>query len=430
MLIRKCSLLAFLLAASSLLCQAQKAPEAENRELQSALAETTNSPSELIRTLERHLQKYPNSTQRDEIERAITKAAMESNDKPRILLYGERALQKNMDQPLILERVSQILLESDDPGTSAKALKYSVKFEEILRALEKEGPSSKRNRAQLLEELDRALGRSLLLQARATGNLGKTEEAIALAQNAWSAYPSAAAARELARWEAKTGKSMEAVRHYADAFVLEDPKTAEPERAKDRAKMAELYRKEKGNETGLGDLVLQAYDKTAAMALRRTERQRQRDPNAEVSDPMQFTISSLDGSPLRLASLKGKVIVLDFWATWCGPCRAQHPLYEEVRKRFGDRDDIVFLPINTDEDTSAVKPFIEQNKWGRAIWFEDGLGSLLRVSSIPTTIIIDKQGKIFTRMNGFVPEKFVDQLTERIKEALDAGPEMKADKRG
>jgi len=169
MLIRKCSLLAFLLAASSLLCQAQKAPEAENRELQSALAETTNSPSELIRTLERHLQKYPNSTQRDEIERAITKAAMESNDKPRILLYGERALQKNMDQPLILERVSQILLESDDPGTSAKALKYSVKFEEILRALEKEGPSSKRNRAQLLEELDRALGRSLLLQARRPG---------------------------------------------------------------------------------------------------------------------------------------------------------------------------------------------------------------------------------------------------------------------
>ena len=48
---------------------------------------------------------------------------------------------------------------------------------------------------------------------------------------------------------------------------------------------------------------------------------------------------------------------------------------------------------------------------GKKVYFEDGLSGLLRVSSIPTTIIIDKQGQIFSRMNGFVPEKFVDQLT-------------------
>jgi hypothetical protein len=93
--------------------------------------------------------------------------------------------------------------------------------------------------------------------------------------------------------------------------------------------------------------------------------------------------------------------------------------YEQVKKRFASRQDVVFLNINTDEEQSAVQPFIDDVKWDAAnVFFEDGLSNLLRVSSIPTTIIIDKQGKIFSRMNGFVPEKFVDQLTERIREAL------------
>jgi thiol-disulfide isomerase/thioredoxin len=116
--------------------------------------------------------------------------------------------------------------------------------------------------------------------------------------------------------------------------------------------------------------------------------------------------------------LKGKVVVFDFWATWCGPCRIQHPLYEEVKKRFAEKEDVVFLAINTDEDQNLVRPFLDENKWnGKTVYFEDGLSNLLKVSSIPTTIVFDKQGQIFSRMNGFVPEKFVDQLTARINEA-------------
>jgi thiol-disulfide isomerase/thioredoxin len=153
------------------------------------------------------------------------------------------------------------------------------------------------------------------------------------------------------------------------------------------------------------------------MAARRGKA-REFDPNAQLTDPMDFTMSGLEGAPLRLASLKGKVIVMDFWATWCGPCRAQKPLYDQVKKRFKDDPSVVFLAINTDEDRSLVAPFLEKNKWPRQVYFEDGLSSLLRVSSIPTTLIIGKTGQIFSRMNGYVPERFVDMLTERVKEAL------------
>src|SRR5262245_44479017 len=95
------SVLFLLLTASAVLCQAQKKiSDAESKELQSALAETSNSPSEIVHTLEKHLQKFPDSAQKDEIVRAITKAAMDAGDKPRILQYGEMCLRQNMDQPL------------------------------------------------------------------------------------------------------------------------------------------------------------------------------------------------------------------------------------------------------------------------------------------------------------------------------------------
>lgn len=392
--------------------------EAENKDLQALLGETSNSAAEVARALEKHLKKYPNSPQKEDMEQAILKSATDAGDKTRILLYGERALARNIEQPLILERVAEILLESEDKASSERALKYSQKFEELLRSLEKEGPSSRRNRAQLLEELDRALGRALLLQARANGNLGKSDEAIRLATKSWEVYPTAVAAREIARWEERAGRNMDAVRHYADAFTVSDPKNTDTDRARDRVKMGELYRKEKKSEAGLGDLVLEAWDRTSDATAKRLDIQRRRDPNAQVKNPMDYTITHVAGTPLPMKSLRGKVVVMDFWATWCGPCRVQHPLYEKVKERFKAREDVVFLSVNTDEDPAVVKPFLEAQNWSpKTVYFEDGLSNLLRVSSIPTTIVVDKQGQIFSRMNGFVPEKFVDQLTSTIRDA-------------
>ena len=406
-----------LLMFAALACNAQKQlSEAEQKELATALGEAGNSPVEFARVLELHLKKYPDSPQKDELERALLKSAMDAGDKQRILVWGERSLQKNIDQPQVLERVARILLEKDDKENAERALKYARRFEEGIRGLQNDSPKNPRQKAQFADEYDRAIGRSLALQARATGNLGKIEEAVALAQKSFDTYPTHESARETAKWLAKAGKGVESARRYADAFVAPDNT---PElRAKDRAVMAEQYRKEKGNETGLGDLVLEAHDRAVSLGAARLARLRQFDPNVGVTNPVDFTLSALVGEPLKLGSLRGKVVILDFWATWCGPCRVQHPLYEEVKKRFTGKDDVVFIAINTDEDTNAVKPFIEANQWNpKNVYFEDGLSNLLKVSSIPTAIVFGKDGQVFSRMNGFVPEKFVDQLTARIEEA-------------
>jgi thiol-disulfide isomerase/thioredoxin len=401
------------------ICTAQKKLEpsdAEQKELRDALAEAGNSAVDFARVLEQHLAKYPDTPQRAELEYALVKAAMDSKDDRRTLIWGEKVLDRGSDDPRILERVARILLNSDDKESSERALKYAKKFEDIMSSVSKEQSPSTANRAQRAEEIDKAISRAQVFQARATGNLGKISDAIAIARKSFETYPTAESAREIGRWLMKSGKESEAIPFYADAFAL-----AESDRQKDRARLSELYRKaNKNSEVGLGDIILEAFDRTDALLAARADTQHKLDPNANITNAMDYTITGLDGSKLPLSSLRGKVVIMDFWATWCGPCRAQHPLYEVVKQKYANRKDVVFLAIATDEDHSLVAPFLTQQKWSKTnVYFEDGLSTFLRVSSIPATLIIDKQGRIYSRMNGFLPDRFVAMLSDRIKEALE-----------
>lgn len=396
------------------------AQQPEERELGLALAEAGSSAVDFIRVVESHLAKYPKSPRRADLELALARAALETKDDRRIVLYGERVLARDKDDLELLERVAQALLlsEAADPERSQRALEYARRLETGLKAaLERPAPPGTAL-GRWREELDRALGRALMLQARATGQSGKPTEAAAMARKAFQAYPNSEAAREAARWLTAAGDPSGAVLSLAEAFSIADPRATPADRAALRARLGELYRKLKGTEAGLGDLLLEAYDRTTALQAERRLKLRQLDPNLQVTSPGDFTLSGLDGSKLALASLRGKVVVLDFWATWCGPCRVQHPLYDQVKRRFAGRSDVVFLSVNTDEEREGVGDFVEENGWGKKVYFEDGLASLLRVSSIPTTVLLGKQGEVVSRMNGFIPERFVDLLSQRIEEAL------------
>ena len=401
-------------------CLAQpEISEVEQTHLRQALAEAGNSPVEFARALERHLEKYPNSPRKPELEGALAKAAIENKDNRRIVLYGERVLAREMDDPQLLESVARALLVGpDDKPRSERALKYARRLQEMLNSMASEKHEPARDDARTREEMDRLLGKALVYQARATGNLGRMEEAVALARSSYQANPASEPAREIARWLLRLGRPAEALPHLADAFMITDPARPETERAADRTRMGELYRKLKGSEAGLGDLLLEAYDRTVLLLNERRLKIHAFDPNLQLTNPLEFTLSGLQGDKLALASLKGKVVVLDFWATWCGPCRAQHPLYEQVKQRFQGRQDLVFLSIDTDEDHGSVEPFLAEQKWSKKVYFEDGLSKALRVSSIPTTIVFNKRGEVVSRMNGFIPERFVDMLSERIRESL------------
>ena len=391
----------------------------ESRQLSEAVSEAGNSPVDFIRTLEKHLAKYPNSPRRNEIERALVKAAIEAKDDKRVIEYGERVLAREPSDAQILDKVIRALLVTDARDNAAQALRYARMYEDLLHQTRSQAPPGHMSEEQWHQDVDEGLGHVLACEARATGNLGRIDEAITLARRGYDTYPSAEAAREIGRWLVRAGKDQEALAPYADAFSMPDSRNTDADRAKDRGELGEIYRRLHGSEKGMGDIVLEAYDRTTGVLAARRLRLRQNDPNSQADNVLDFIISGVDGQKLPIGSLKGKAVVFDFWATWCGPCRVQHPLYEQVKQRFHNSPDVVFLSIATDDERDLVAPFLRQNHWPeRQVYFEDGLSRVLRITSIPTTIVLDRHGEVISRMNGFVPDRFVDMLTDRINEAL------------
>jgi thiol-disulfide isomerase/thioredoxin len=392
--------------------------DAEKQELAAAVQEANTSGFDMIRALEAHLRKYPNTAMRPEIFNLLAKAAVEARDDDRIIRYGEPVLAVTPNDVTLLDRVSRALLGAGGKDNATRALGYAKRFEDyIIRVPIPTGYDPVKNQ----EDHDRAIARALLYQARAYRILGEFDEARRKAALAYISYPNAPASREWSQALEIQGKHEEAIERLADAFAIADPQASDEERRADRKQLGEIYRKLHGGvEKGLGDIILAAYDRTSETLAQRENQLRALDPNLGVTDPMKFTLAALDGSKLDLKTMRGKVLIFDFWATWCVPCRAQHPLYEELRKRFRERDDVVFLAVNTDEDHRLVAPFLAEQHWSGNVFFDNGLVRLLAVTSIPTTIIADKQGRLVSRMNGFNGDKFVDQLTARIQAALSA----------
>lgn len=130
-----------------------------------------------------------------------------------------------------------------------------------------------------------------------------------------------------------------------------------------------------------------------------------------------FELETLDGKTVRLSDLKGKPVFLDFWATWCGPCRRALPHTEEFAKQYKDKAHI--LTINLREDAEKVRAFVERGQYTFPVLM-DADGSVAQkygVRGIPHFVIIDAEGKIFHNQVGYGPgvEK---SLKQKLEEAI------------
>jgi len=108
-----------------------------------------------------------------------------------------------------------------------------------------------------------------------------------------------------------------------------------------------------------------------------------------------FTLKDLDGNSVRLNDLRGKVVFLNFWATWCPPCRAEMPDIKEVYQKYIDRD-VVILGIDIQETPVKVRSFVEDGGYTWTMLLDDTgeIATLYKVRAIPTSYFIDSEGII------------------------------------
>ena len=114
----------------------------------------------------------------------------------------------------------------------------------------------------------------------------------------------------------------------------------------------------------------------------------------ERRDKADFTLTELGGKTWTLKEQRGKVVVLNFWATWCPPCRKEMPDLEKLYQQFKDQG-LVILAIS-DEDAGKVKPFIAQQKVTYPILLGPGrkVNELFQIEGIPKTFVYDRTGKL------------------------------------
>lgn len=385
-----------------------------------AVNEGANSTLDMVRVFEAFLVKYPDSRYRPDIELNLTKASIENHDNARIVKYGEKTLQRTPDDVVSLDAVARALVEMGGRDNAEQAQKYARTFEDLIEGM---APPQGPDAPKIQEERDRADARALMTQGRARVILGDNEESLRMMQRAYAIYPGEETARAVADALLRLGRDQEAIERLAEAFIIPDSHTKDSDLMADRLKLGELWKQTHDSEKGLGDEILAAYDRASAAVELRQKKLLALDPNGSAHSVGEFTITALDGKKQQMSSFEGKVLVLDFWATWCVPCRAQHGIYDEVMKHYAGRKDVAFLPLSTDEDHSVVAPFLESQMWDNHVYFDDGLQRVLGVSQIPTTIVLDKKGVVYSRMNGFAPEHFKEDLIERIDAALaDPGP--------
>ncbi len=131
-----------------------------------------------------------------------------------------------------------------------------------------------------------------------------------------------------------------------------------------------------------------------------------------------FTIQDLDGKTFDTKALRGKILIINFWATWCGPCRGEMPDIEKIYKQLGD--DVAFIAIDVPEERmtpETMKAFLKEGGFTFPVALDDAQNSVAdryKVGAIPTTLFVDAAGALAYKQVGAFPSG--EEMLRKVEE--------------
>jgi thiol-disulfide isomerase/thioredoxin len=385
-------------------------------ELQKAISDAGNDRAALVKNLQAYLDKYPEAPERPQIYRALVEACMQFHDDACATNYAERIVSLTPDDTSMALLAIQLLERTGDAASVRRAVTYATRVYESVKS----SPIADKSPRVSVEEWEGQKKRDesamLALRGRLEAKLQNNITARKDYESSYTLMPNASAALKLGEFDELAKDYQGAATEYARAFALSDTATKSGNRREIREKLGNAWRLAHGSDTGLGDFLLRTIDDVTALATApRTKR------NAGTKNAFAFVLRRAPaGGEYSLLSQKGKILVVNFWATWCGPCHALEPIYEKLAAHYAGNTEVVFLSANCDEDESLVAPYLADRKPRSNEVFADGLDELFAVDSFPTVLIVDRAGKLVFRANGFDPETIEQELGEAIQQATAA----------
>ncbi len=202
-----------------------------------------------------------------------------------------------------------------------------------------------------------------------------------------------------------TGNITRAEQYYVKGMSVQAPGANPCEAA-----LKALYEKRAGTLEGFDKYLVEIAD---------TDRMRRKDTvlgerlGAPAAAPA-FSLKSMDGSRVSLESLKGKIVVINFWGIWCGWCIQELPDFQKLHEKYKGDANVAILTIDNDRNPDDVAPWMAQKKYTFPVLFDDGFVARSGITAFPTTWFLDREGRrVFVKVGW--SEKLLEEFSWRIE---------------
>ncbi|HEX5424103.1 MAG TPA: redoxin domain-containing protein [Candidatus Acidoferrales bacterium] len=391
-------------------------PDAEAA-LEKVFAVSGDDRAALVTNLQKYLLEFPDAPRKADVYRALVDACQHLHNDSCVLDYAERSIAIQPDDSDMMLIAVTYLQQAGDDESLARASGYVTR---VIDRVEKSLPAEHAPNQSLVQwETHKQNLRGVLYFLRGQIRY-RRQDYQGAAKDLDASYairPSVSAAELLGEIAELQGNAQKALREYTLAFVLPDAEPGgEVDRRAIRKRLGNLWREVHGSDQGLGDEILSEYDRVSSGAGAGSSDA----ANQDAGNLSSFTLHRLDGTPMALSTLNGKIIVVDFWAMWCIPCAQINQEFDDLARAWSGEARVVFVMADTDDDDSLVPSFVQKQKWHATTLYADGLDRFLNITTLPAAVVIGPDGRVLYKVEHPAARGFASPISSAIQLSLSA----------